>query len=126
MKLQKRARGFAGPGHHFTFARPLGDAQQQTDHQSPPQQPAKLLGQIGRPATEKPGCQSLRHNLPQRGAARLATDGVECLRDLRRIDRFGDGETKHCDDRWITDLMDELSPADSQDMCQSLPIVYRR
>ena len=125
MKLQKRGSRFAGPDQHFTFARPLGDAQQQADHQGPPQQPAKSFGQIGGPATEKSGCQSLSHHLPQGGATRLTTDGVERLRDLRRIDRFGDGETKHSNHRWITDLTDELGPENSQDVCESLPIVQR-
>jgi hypothetical protein len=48
MKLQKRCGSVAGPNCGLAFAWPLGDAEQQTDHQGPPQQSAKLFAQLGR------------------------------------------------------------------------------
>ena len=52
MKLQEGGGGITGTPCHFARVRSLDDAEEQTDDQIAPEQPAELLGKPSRTALE--------------------------------------------------------------------------
>ena len=75
MKLQEGGCGVADTSRDFARARSLGDAEQQANHQIPPEQPCELLGKFGGTAIEQSGCLGACHDL--RNAARLISRPIE-------------------------------------------------
>jgi hypothetical protein len=55
MKTKEGGCRVASTCGDFAPARPLGDTEQQADHQIAPEQPLKLLRKVGRSAIEQSG-----------------------------------------------------------------------
>ena len=126
MKLKEGGGSIAGTRRDFAWARPLGDAEQQADHQTAPQQPAELFGQFDRMAIDESGRLSLGHDLTQGDATRFAPYRVERSRDLRRADRIGNREPEDSYDCRLGYLADEPSPEGSEHPSECFAIVRHR
>src|SRR5690242_2831407 len=101
MKLQEGSCGGAGTSCDFAEVRSLGDAEQQADHQSAPEQSGELLGKLGRTAREQSGRLGPGHDFMQGGAACIAPCRVERTRYFGGLDRLGDRQSEYRNDRGI-------------------------
>src|ERR1700722_13149169 len=114
MKFQEGGRGVAGTYGDIARVWSIGDAEQQADHQIAPEQPGELLGKFGRTPREQSGRLGLGDDFTQSGAACLASYRVERTRHFWGLDRLGDRQPKHSNDRGIAYLADELCPERSE------------
>src|SRR2546430_5431891 len=122
MKLQEGGCGIAGTSRDFAGTRPLGNAEQQADHQMAPEQPDELFGKLRRTAYEQSGRFGLGHNFTQGGAAFLASSRVERMRHFGGLDRLADRQSEYRNDRGIAYLAEELGPERNQHLLQGLAI----
>ena len=113
MKLQESICGGASTLSDLAGARPLGDAEQQADHQIAPKQPSELFGQFGRTACEQSGLLGVGHNFAQGGTGCLASYRVERTRHFRGLDHLSDRQPEYGNDRGLTYFADNLAPKEA-------------
>ena len=116
MYTQKCLRGIASARLDRARARPLCDAEEQTDHQIAPEQSRELLREFWRAAIDQSGLARLRHDLAQCGPARLAPKRVERVCHLGRSACLRDRQPEDRDDSGIAHLTHQLSAEDCQDV----------
>jgi hypothetical protein len=108
MKLQEGGRSVAGTSRNFAGVRPLGDAEQQADHQIAPQQPGELLGKFDRAACEQSGRLGLGHEFTQGRTGCLSSDRIERTRHFGGLGYLGNSQPEYRNDRGVGYLADEF------------------
>ena len=119
MKLQKRHCSIARAGLDCAWARSIGDAEQEIDHQIAPQQPGELLGEICWAASDQSGGARLAHDLPQRGATCLTPYRIERPRHLWRLYRLRDRQPEDRHHVGVADFPHGLGP-ECRNTCTSV------
>ena len=102
----------------MSAAGPLGDAEQQADHQRRQSSPANCSASSGRTACEQPGLLRASHDFAHGGAACLESDRIERTRHLRGLDDLGDRQPEYGNDCGIAYLAYKLGSKRSQHLRQ--------